>query len=169
MTWQPVLPFLSFLCISQGVAQSQACPLTDVIFPLFSLSAPSSPTLHSALEKCLGKARRSCNVPIPLQLALFHNGQEFFVGSIFISYLNNKMSQKAWPISFQELPIKFWLYEPVTHVLIFSDWTLLVVWTYVCLKNNSCLTVKNRHVLLSVAVLFAYVVCSSVTWNLSCL
>ena len=74
-------PFLSFLCFSHGVVQSQACPLTDVIFPSFSLSAPSSPTLHSALEKCLGKARRSCNVPIPLQLALFHNGQEFFVGS----------------------------------------------------------------------------------------
>ena len=32
-------------------------------------------------KKCLGKAWRSCNVPIPLQLALFHNGQEFFVGS----------------------------------------------------------------------------------------
>ena len=47
----------------------------------FFLSVPSSPTLHSALEKCLGKAQGSCNVPIPLQLALFHNGQEFFVGS----------------------------------------------------------------------------------------
>ena len=70
----------SFLCFSHGVAQSQACPFTDVIFPSFSLSAPSS-TLHSALEKCLGKARRSCNVPISLQLALFHNGHEFFVGS----------------------------------------------------------------------------------------
>ena len=74
-------PFLSFLYFSHGVAQSQACPLTDVIFPSFSLSAPSSPTLHNALEKCLGKARRSCNVSIPLQLALLHNSQEFFVGS----------------------------------------------------------------------------------------
>ena len=30
-------PFLSFFCFSHGVAQSQACPLTDVIFPSFSL------------------------------------------------------------------------------------------------------------------------------------
>ena len=73
-------PFLSFLCSPHGVAQCQTCPIPDVIFPSFSLSA-SPPSPYSALEDCLGKSRSSCDMPIPLHLASFYSGQEFFVGS----------------------------------------------------------------------------------------
>ena len=74
-------PFLSFLCSPHGVAQLQTRPIPDVIFPSFSLSAPPSPSLYSALENCLGKSRSSCDMPIPLHFASFYSGQEFFVGS----------------------------------------------------------------------------------------
>ena len=74
-------PFLSFFCSRRGVAQFQTRPISDVIFPSFSLSAFASPSSYSALENCLGKSRSSCDMPIPLHFASFYSGQEFFVGS----------------------------------------------------------------------------------------
>ena len=74
-------PFLSFLCSTHGVAQFQTCPILDVIFPSFSLSASPSPSPYSALEDCLGKSRSSCDMLIPLHFASFYSGQEFFIGS----------------------------------------------------------------------------------------
>ena len=40
-------PFLLFLCSPHGVAQFQTSPISDVIFPSFSLSASPSPTPYS--------------------------------------------------------------------------------------------------------------------------
>ena len=74
-------PFLSFLCSPHGVAQFQTRPIPNVMFPSFSLSASPSPSLYSALGDCLGKSRRSCDMPIPLHFASFYSGQEFFVRS----------------------------------------------------------------------------------------
>ena len=47
---------------------------------IFFLSSSSSPSLHCALQDCLGKPWTSCYVPVPFQIASFYCGQEVFAG-----------------------------------------------------------------------------------------
>ena len=57
MILQPVFSiFFPVLHCPLGLAELQACPFSDVIFPPLPLSALSSSSYHFALQDCFGQA-----------------------------------------------------------------------------------------------------------------
>ena len=72
-------PFFPVLHRPLGLAELQACPFPEVVFPPLSLPAlPSSP-FYCALQDGFGQTWWTGNVTIPLQFASFCDRQEVFV------------------------------------------------------------------------------------------
>ena len=57
MILQPVFSIFPVLHYPLGLAELQACPFPDVVFPLLPLSALSSSPFHCALQDGFGQTR----------------------------------------------------------------------------------------------------------------
>ena len=78
---QPFFSIFSVLHRPLGLAELQACPFPDVVFPPLPLSALSSSPFHCALQDGFGQTRWTGNMTIPLQFASLYDGQEVFAWS----------------------------------------------------------------------------------------
>ena len=81
MILQPVSPFSPVLHCPLRLADLQACPFPDVVFPPLPLFALSSSPFHSALQDGFGHTWWTGNMTIPLQFASLYDRQEIFVWS----------------------------------------------------------------------------------------
>ena len=74
-------PFFPVLHCPLGLAELQACPFPDVVFPPLPLSALSSSPFHCDLQDGFGHTWWTGNMTIPLQFASLYYRQEVFVWS----------------------------------------------------------------------------------------
>ena len=74
-------PFFPVLHCPLGLAELQACPFPDVVFPPLPLSALSSSPFHCALQDGFGQTWWTGNMTILLQFASFYDRQEIFMWS----------------------------------------------------------------------------------------
>ena len=72
-------PFFPVLHCPLELAELQACPFPDVVFPPFPLSALSSSPFHCAMQDVFGQTWRTRDMTIPLQFASLYDRQEVFV------------------------------------------------------------------------------------------
>ena len=72
MTLQWVFSILTCSPLPLGLAELQACPFPDVVFPPLPLSALSSSPFHCALQDGFGQTWWTGNMTIPLQFASFY-------------------------------------------------------------------------------------------------
>ena len=81
-TWQPIFVILRHppFFLMASLSPKPFHPRISIMFSSFSLSTHSFPTLHSALEKSLGKVQRTFNEPTPQQFTILRDSQAFFVG-----------------------------------------------------------------------------------------
>ena len=75
------LHFFPVLHCPLGLAELQACPFPDVVFPPLPLFALSSSPFHCALKDGFGQTWWTGNMTIPLQFASFYDRQEIFMWS----------------------------------------------------------------------------------------
>ena len=74
-------PLFPVLHCPLGLAELQACPFPDVVFPHLPLSTLSSSPFHCALQDGFGQTWWTGDMTIPLQFASLYDGQEIFVWS----------------------------------------------------------------------------------------
>ena len=78
MILQPVFfPFSPVLHCSLGLAELQACPFADIVFPPLTLSALSSSPSHFALQDGFGQTWWTRNMTISLQFSSLYDRQVF--------------------------------------------------------------------------------------------
>ena len=75
------LHFCPVLHCPLELAELQACPFPDIVFPPLPLSVLSSSPFHWALQDGFGQILSTGNMTIPLQFASLYDHQEAFVWS----------------------------------------------------------------------------------------
>ena len=81
MILQSVFSIFPVLHCPLGLAELQACPFPDVVFPPLPLSALSSSPFHHALQDGFGQTWWTGNMTIPLQFESPYDRREIFMRS----------------------------------------------------------------------------------------